>query len=201
MVFKTHSNIRCDNTPMAYQTFTHQIWWVMVCYDIAHQIRWAKHTFSGRCDITPMVCCSFGGHSTPQFLQCISVCNNIDDVTCLKTVYDALGDVLAHALPPTPSRKRKTFNRNSEIQRRFHSTRKKRKLSTKLLGKPSIDEVISCELDFNSTETGICAICFCEDDELDHEPVNWIACMICSVWVHKNCANIHNNDFICSYCH
>ena len=55
---------------MAYQSFTHQIWWVMVCYDLAHQIRCAKHTFSGRCDITPMVCCSFGGHSTPQFLQC-----------------------------------------------------------------------------------------------------------------------------------
>ena len=67
-VFKTHS--RCDNTSMAYQTFAHQIWWVMVCYDLAHQIRWAKHTFSGWCDITPMVCCSFGGHSTPQFLQC-----------------------------------------------------------------------------------------------------------------------------------
>ena len=42
----------------------------MVYYDLAHQIRCAKHTFSGRCDITPMVCCSFGGHSTPQFLQC-----------------------------------------------------------------------------------------------------------------------------------
>ena len=63
-VFKTHSTIRCDNTPMEYQSFTHQIW-VMVCYDLAHQIRWAKHTFSGRCGITPMVCCSFGGHSTP----------------------------------------------------------------------------------------------------------------------------------------
>ena len=56
---------------MAYQTFTHQIWWVMVCYDLAHQIRCAKHTFSGWCDIPPMVCCSFGGHSTPQFLQCM----------------------------------------------------------------------------------------------------------------------------------
>ena len=55
---------------MAYQSSTHQIWWVMVCYDLAHQITCAKHTFSGRCDITPMVCCSFGGHSTPQFLQC-----------------------------------------------------------------------------------------------------------------------------------
>ena len=50
--------------------FTHQIWWVMACYDLAHQIRCAKHTFRGRCDITPMVCCSFGEHSTPQFLQC-----------------------------------------------------------------------------------------------------------------------------------
>ena len=73
---------------------------------------------------------------------------------------------------------------------------KKRKLSTKLLGKPSIDEVKSCELDFNSTETGICAICFCEDDELDHEPVNWIACMICSVWVHKNCTNFQHDMFL-----
>ena len=27
---------------MAYKTFTHQIRWVMVCYDLAHQIRWAK---------------------------------------------------------------------------------------------------------------------------------------------------------------
>ena len=44
-----------------------------MCYDLAHQIRCAKHTFSGRCDITPMVCCSFGGHSTPQFLQCSTI--------------------------------------------------------------------------------------------------------------------------------
>ena len=59
--------------PMAFQTVTHQIWWVMVCYDLEHEIRWAKHTFSGRFDITPMVCCSLGGHSTPQFLQCKQV--------------------------------------------------------------------------------------------------------------------------------
>ena len=68
-VFKTH---KCDNTPMAYQSFTHQIWWVMVCYYLAHQLRCAKHTFSGQCDITPMACCSFGGHSTPYVLQCTS---------------------------------------------------------------------------------------------------------------------------------
>ena len=55
---------------MAYQTFTHQVWGVMVCYDLAHQIRCAKHTFSGWCDFPPMVCCSFCGHITPQFLQC-----------------------------------------------------------------------------------------------------------------------------------
>ena len=62
---------------MVYQTFTHQIWWVMVCYDLAHQIRCAKHTFSGWCDIPPMVCCSFGGHSTPQFLQCTEVATSL----------------------------------------------------------------------------------------------------------------------------
>ena len=71
-VFKTHPTIWCENTPMVCQTFIRQIWWVMVCYDLAHLIRCAKHTFSGRCGITPMVCCSFGGYSTPQFLQCMS---------------------------------------------------------------------------------------------------------------------------------
>ena len=72
-VFKTHPTIWCENTPMVCQTFIRQIWWVMVCSDLAHQIWCSKHTFSGRCEITPMVCCSFGGHSTPQFLQC-TVC-------------------------------------------------------------------------------------------------------------------------------
>ena len=31
-----------------------------MCYDLEHQIRCAKLTFSGRNEITPMVCCSFG---------------------------------------------------------------------------------------------------------------------------------------------
>ena len=39
-------------------------------YDLVHQIGCAKHTFSGKCDITPMVCCSFVVHITLQFLQC-----------------------------------------------------------------------------------------------------------------------------------
>ena len=60
---------------MVYQTFTHQIWLVMVCYDLEHQIRCAKQTFSGRCDIMRMVCCSFGVHNTPQFLQCKHLLN------------------------------------------------------------------------------------------------------------------------------
>ena len=72
---------------MAYQTFTHQIRWVMVCYDLAHQLRCAKHTFSGQCDITPMVCCSFGGHSTSQFLECVfvfvSVCVSVFVSVCV----------------------------------------------------------------------------------------------------------------------
>ena len=76
---------------MAYQTFTHQIWWVMVCYDLAHQVRCAKHTFSGWCDIPPMVCCSFGGHSTPQFLQCIPGWN-MDNLTEAKPIHPSPQD-------------------------------------------------------------------------------------------------------------
>ena len=72
---------------MAYQTFTHQIWWVMVCYDLAHQIRCAKHTFSGWCDIPPMVCCSFGGHSTPQFLQCSMDEKEAEDRPVMGTIF------------------------------------------------------------------------------------------------------------------
>ena len=39
----------------------------MMCYDIAHQIRWAKHTFSGRCDFTPMVCAHLVGIAHHSF--------------------------------------------------------------------------------------------------------------------------------------
>ena len=54
---------------MKYQTFNTPY---MVGYGVLQPStpnKVAKHTVSGRCDITPMVCCTFGGHSTPQFLQ------------------------------------------------------------------------------------------------------------------------------------
>ena len=48
-------------------------------YDLAHQIRCAKHTFRGRCDITPMVCCSFGGHSHHSFYSDIRLSTETND--------------------------------------------------------------------------------------------------------------------------
>ena len=131
-----------------------------------------------------------------------AIINNTDSIECLQTVYDALGNILAQAVPPPIStKKRKPCNENSEIQRRFYSTRKRRKIATKLIEKPSIDEAKSCEQTLQSTETDICAICFYEDDTVNTERVNWVSCVICSVWMHKSCANIHDqSDFICSYC-
>ena len=60
-MFKTCSTIRCDNIPMVYQAFRHQIWWVMVCYDLVHQINVLSTLLVFG---VILVCCLFGVHST-----------------------------------------------------------------------------------------------------------------------------------------
>ena len=50
-----------------------------------------------------------------------AIINNTDSIECLQTVYDALGNILAQAVPPPIStKKRKPCNENSEIQKRFY---------------------------------------------------------------------------------
>ena len=71
--------------------------------------------------------------------------------------------------------------KNSEIQRRYYTKKRKRKIGTKSLQKPPMDEVIVCKQKLNQMETEICSICFCEDDTLLHEHVDWLACTMCQV--------------------
>ena len=72
-----------------------------MCYDLVHQIRCAKHTFSGRCDITPMVCCS-SVHSTPQFLQCInSITRSLHINPSLKYDVTGVNDLHVNLSPNT----------------------------------------------------------------------------------------------------
>ena len=66
-----------------------------------------------------------------------------------------------------------------------------------------MDEVIVCKQKLNQMETEICSICFCEDDTLLNEHVDWLACTMCSVWVHKNyvsAKDVDEQNFICSHC-
>jgi hypothetical protein len=130
-------------------------------------------------------------------------CNNCHDLTALQNVHSALGQVLVHTVekPSTNINKRKCSNQNSETQRCFYSTRKKRKLSMKSLGKPTSNEIQSSQSKLNRAETEICALCFNQEDNLGMEYVNWIACSNCSMWVHSNCANVNATDeYTCSYC-
>ena len=79
-----------------------------MCYDLAHQIRCAKHTFSGRYDITPMVCCSFGGHSTPHFLQCNMHTQGIQ-LSIFQSFLESSATVLEYAGRALPVRKDTSF--------------------------------------------------------------------------------------------
>ncbi len=130
-----------------------------------------------------------------------TITNNTDSIKCLQSMYNSLGNILAQAIPPTVATNKRKPNENSEIQGRYFSTRKKRKMDTKLIEKPSNKEAQSWEHALQLIDTDICAICFNEDDNTNTERVNWVSCIICSVWVHKSCANIQDqSDFICCYC-
>ena len=91
----------------------------------------------------------------------------------------------------------------NSIQPRFFSTRKKRKVPTTVLDKPSYDNVDKIQTVLEATETEICSICFHEDDKTGTEAcVNWVACNKCHTWVHtayaKTCKI--NTEYVCDYC-
>ncbi len=61
-----------------------------------------------------------------------------------------------------------------------------------------------CKQQLNKTDTEICGICFCEDDQqVQSEQVDWMSCALCSLWVHKNCVSakdINEENYVCFYC-
>ena len=63
------------------------------------------------------------------------------------------------------NRKRKAPQMKNSIQLLF-STRKKRKVPTTVLDKPSYDNADKIQTVLEATETEICSICFHEDDKL-----------------------------------
>ena len=112
------------------------------------------------------------------------------------------------------ARKRVAPNENSEIQRRFTSTKKKRTISQICLSKPTVCEMEDVSTLLYSVNTRVCSICFKEDDEqirtnTEHHntDTSWIQCSTCSSWLHCTCCGIstsledtHSGDYMCKYC-
>ncbi len=74
------------------------------------------------------------------------ICDQVDSADLLENVYTALGGVLnSIKLPAT--RKRIASNKNMETQRKYFTTKKKRKLETTSL--QSVDEVGVCKQQLN----------------------------------------------------
>ncbi len=134
--------------------------------------------------------------------QIESLCGSMESTDSLQSVYESLGNISSIALSSDDMPIKKiAANTKSIPQRKFFSTRKKRLDSIRTISKPTITEAMQCEDELNCTETGICAVCFQQDDTLEDDNVQWISCKLCSVWIHLNCININdNNDYICSFC-
>ncbi len=112
------------------------------------------------------------------------ICDQVDSADLLENVYTALGGVLnSIKLPAT--KKRIASNKNMETQRKYFTTKKKRKLETTSLKKPSVDEVGVCKQQLNKTDTVICGICFCEDDQQVQSVNKSIGCHV--HYVHCEC--------------
>ena len=74
-------------------------------------------------------------------------------------------------------------NANSEIQARFHSTKRKRQAPTAPgLNKPTLQQMDACISEMtNDVDVKVCGICFMEDDkETSSQEVLWVQCSDCS---------------------
>ena len=88
-------------------------------------------------------------------------------------------------------------NKHSEKQKRFFSTKCKRKVK-----RPKISLSDSAAQQIDQTEPEVCAFCFKEDPpSKNSETVEWVECSACKVWVHTECDNIEDKDtYVCCMC-
>ena len=90
---------------------------------------------------------------------------------------------------PFDVRKRPAPNANNVTQERFFSTKKKRKVASKHITKPTNEEYASTKSHLSTIEPSLCGICFKMDDECQNQDnIEWIECSVCSLWIHQSCA-------------
>ena len=84
-----------------------------------------------------------------------------------------------------------------ERQKRFSSTKKKRKSKPKI---SLLSDTTAQELE--NVEPDVCPFCFKEDPpSSDGNIVEWVECGHCKVWVHASCDYIEDkNDYVCCMC-
>lgn len=90
-------------------------------------------------------------------------------------------------------------NKLYEKQKRFFSTKKKRKVERK---KAKLSDATAKELE--DTEVQVCAFCFKEIPpgvDQDTFEIEWIECETCKCWVHEICDHIPDKaNYICCMC-
>lgn len=105
-------------------------------------------------------------------------------------------------------RKRPAPNANNVTQENFYSTKKKRKVTSKHITKPTNTEHISVRSQLSDVKILVCGICYNTDDNCQNETgIEWVECSKCSLWVHQLCAKrairssvIDIENFMCNAC-
>ena len=166
----------------------------------------------GRLHCTPLLIPSNTLHSLRRKIEVrandtLVSCNICENSDTLQNVYKYLGSALGELCSKqynNPNWKRKPSHQKSFTQPPFYATRKKRKIDSKSLSKPSTVEALLSQEAVHDTETEICGICFKEDKDCNSE-INWVSCSSCWMWVHTQCADVPSNflpdhEYVCQYC-
>ena len=68
--------------------------------------------------------------------------------------------------------------------------RKKRKVESKGLSRPSHEEALLSQEALHGMETELCGICFKEEDKDCQSEINWVSCSSCWMWIHTQCVEV-----------
>ncbi len=101
-----------------------------------------------------------------------------------------------------PTKRKIPPNSNNQTQLQFFSTKKQRISLNKTLSKPSSKEILEQKRKLKDLESKVCGVCLKENDSNDHEFVDWIQCVVCTMWIHCACTNHKEipKEYICHYC-
>ena len=144
--------------------------------------------------------------SVYKVMNLVQDCNDSD---ILRTVKAHMLSAISLMEATTVSRQSLEFSptikvapNTNNLKQELFST-KKSPTKRKRMAKPTEEEKDMIKSKMAKESAIVCAVCWEEDDSHDNdEPVNWVKCDSCDVWIHIQCMNNYdmNSSVYCNRC-